>query len=170
MKKKILLLAMLLVVIFSFAKYEVGAVTADLHTIQFDSETTGGQKIDSGVFEDSKITMINIWATSCSACIKEMPDLQALYEEYKDQGVNIIGIVADASDSQRVQLAQKIIKEKGVTFDNILPSDTLRTGLLKNVRAYPTTIFVDGKGNIVGKTIIGASVTGYEREIKNLLR
>jgi len=170
MKKKILLLAMLLVVIFSFAHYESKAVTADINTIQFSSETTSGDPIGSGIFKDSKITMINVWATSCSACIKEMPDLQALYEEYRDQEVNIIGVVADASDVERVQLAQRIINESGVTFDNILPSDTLRSGLLKNVRAYPTTIFVDSNGSVVGRTIIGASIANYEREIKNLLR
>lgn len=170
MKKKILLFAMLLVVIFSFAKYEAEAVSADLHTIQFSGETTGGETIDSGIFKDSKITMINVWATSCSACIKEMPDLQALYEEYRDQDVNIIGVVKDATDAERVRLAQKIIRDSGVTFDNILPSDSLNSGLLKNIRAYPTTVFVDSNGNIVGRTIIGASVANYEREIKNLLR
>jgi len=170
MKKKIVLLAVLLVCLFSVTKYQAEPVTSGLHTIQFDSKTTNGEKIDSSIFKDNKLTMINVWATYCSACIKEMPDLQALYEEYKDKDVNIIGVVADANNADKVQLAQKILKGSGVTFDNILPSDTLRDSLLNDVNTYPTTIFVDSNGNVVGQPILGASTAAYEREINKLLR
>lgn len=170
MKKRILLLAVLLVFVFATAQYGTEPVIGDLHTIQFNSQTTNGAKIDSSIFQDNKITMMNVWATNCNACVKEMPALQSLYEKYKDQGVNIIGVVADATNTDKIELANKIIQGSGVTFDNIVADDMLQNGLLQNVDAFPTTIFVDSDGNIVGKTIVGASTRAYEKEIKRLLQ
>lgn len=135
--------------------------------IQFDTKTISGQPIESNIFKDKKVTMVNVWTTWCGSCIEEMPELQALYEELKEQDVNIIGIVADTPDKEREKLAQEIVEKKEVKFDNIIPDDTLKNNLLEEITAFPTTFFVDSDGNLIGATFIGQS--DYKKEIMRLL-
>ena len=58
----------------------------------FTTEDLDGNKITNELFADNKITMINIWGTFCGPCIREMPELAKLSEDYKSKGVEIIGI------------------------------------------------------------------------------
>lgn len=138
--------------------------------VEFTGKTIDGKNIDSSIFKDYKLTMINIWGTYCDPCIKEMPDLQKLSEEAKKLDVNVLGIVNDASSEDTIELAKKILTEKGVKFDNLSCDENLEKGLLKNLMGVPTTIFVDKDGKIVGEEIIGAqSRDSYMDNIKKLL-
>ena len=112
--------------------------------------------------EGSKLTLVNIWATFCGPCIQEMPELGKLSASYKDKGVQIVGIVADSSDSsgvpiqKAVTLAKEIVSKTGANYEHILASTSLNKQLLNTVSAVPTTIFVDENGNQVGKAYLGA--------------
>lgn len=139
-------------------------------TINFKSKTIQGKNIDSSIFKDNKLTMINIWATSCMPCIDEMPELQALSKDVKSKGVNIVGIVADTPDEDNETLAKSILDKKGVKFDNIIPDKELHEWILKNVKGTPTTIFVDKEGKIVGTALVGsASKAEYNAKIDEVL-
>lgn len=139
-------------------------------SIEFQTKTIDGKKIDSSIFKDSKLTMVNIWATFCGPCIEEMPDLQDLYEEVKKEDINIIGIISDTPDDENEPLAKQIINKTGVEYDNIIPDKKLNKGILKDVSGVPTTIFVDSKGNIVGEPIVGSrSKEDYKNQITKRL-
>lgn len=167
MKRKILLLTVLTLFIFSITACGSKSTEEGTDKILFNTKTINGQAIDSSIFKDNKITMVNIWTTWCSSCIAEMPDIQSLYEELKDKDVNIIGIIADTPDEEKEKLAEDIIERKGIKFENIIPDDKLNGGLLKDVMTFPTTFFVDSDGNIVGATFIGEN--DYRKEIMRLL-
>lgn len=79
-----------------------------------------------------------------------MPDLAKLYEKYKDK-VNFLGVVADtnANMDTNVEEAQKIIKDSGVNYTNIMPNPTMEDNLA-NITAIPTTFFVNSEGKILG--------------------
>ncbi|KYH34189.1 thiol-disulfide oxidoreductase ResA [Clostridium tepidiprofundi DSM 19306] len=143
-------------------------------TVSFKTKTTDGKEIDSSIFKNYKLTMINMWETSCGPCIKELPDIQKLYDEVKKENINIIGIVMDLyidKDSENLKLAKKILNENGVKYTNIIPNKELIDGLLKDIIGAPTTIFVDNKGNIVGQTIVGSrSKENYLEEINKILK
>ena len=82
----------------------------------------------------------------------------------------IIGLVCDASEnSTQVQRAQKITQQAGADFVNIIPDAQLMK-FMENVEAVPTTIFVNSKGEVVGKAIIGADLKGYKNELEKLLK
>ncbi|QZY55199.1 TlpA family protein disulfide reductase [Crassaminicella profunda] len=135
----------------------------------FKTKDINGKDISSTIFKESKLTMINIWGTFCSPCINEMPDLQELYEEVKKENINVIGIIGDAKGNEKI--AKDIIAKTKVTYLNILPNPVIQNEFLKDVSAYPTSIFVDGKGNIVGKPIIGAkSKDDYKKAIMETLK
>ncbi len=128
----------------------------------FSAETLEGETADQSIFEGKTLTMINIWATFCSPCLDEMPDLAALNEAYADQGVQVVGIVVDMlnedgtiSESQ-LEKAKGIVAETGANYTHLLPSYDLIALKLQEVDAVPTTIFVDETGAQVGKDYLGA--------------
>lgn len=131
----------------------------DTKKLTFKAKDMNGNEVTSDIFNKSKITMINIWATFCNPCIKEMPDIQALSEELKDKSINVIGMVGDTADKDgnadedNVQLAKSIIGEKKIKYTNLLFNKELSTNL--PVDAYPTTILIDNDGNIIGDPIVG---------------
>lgn len=136
--------------------------------VAFKTKTLDGQEMDSSVLKDSKLTMINIWATFCEPCIAEMPDLQLLYEDVKDEGINIIGIVSDTPEEEA--LAKEIVKMTGVTYPNLIPDETIQNNILSNLSGVPTTIFVDSEGNIIGDLIVGdRGKEEYRKEIESRL-
>lgn len=112
-----------------------------------------GNEVDDSVFKGKKVTMVNIWGTFCRPCIGEMPDLQKLSEEYADKDFQIIGMVcdiADENDTETIQMAKDIVKDTGVKYQNIIPSDSLNAAFLNSVTLVPLTIFLDENGEEMG--------------------
>ena len=146
--------------------------------LEFSAQTVGGDPVDSSIFQEYQLTMINIWGTLCKPCIEEMPELEALYQEMRDSGVNVMGFVAnvlgedgDITQRQRSEDAVKILDAKGVTYMNIVFDDTLTNSIYGQISGFPTTIFVDGEGNVIGGQISGArSKDEYRKEIEGRLR
>lgn len=121
----------------------------------FTATDLEGNEVDQSILEGYDLTMVNVWATFCGPCIKEMPDLGELAAEYRDKGVQIVGLVSDTlnsdgtlSDSQ-VELARDIVDQTGADYPHLLPSPDL-FGILSQISAVPTTFFVDHEGNQVG--------------------
>lgn len=129
----------------------------------FSTETLDGEKIDQTIFSGKKLTMINAWTTWCGACIEEMPDLEALSQELKDKNAQVISIACDTYspregvNEELLELAQQIKERTGVTFPTLIPDDHLKDGLLQGILGYPTTWFVDEKGNIIGDPVLGSN-------------
>lgn len=136
----------------------------------FEAEDMDGQKIDQSVFANYDLTMVNIWTTWCGVCVEEMPYLEKLHKQLPEN-VNIISICGDASDEK--ELAQQILDKNEITFQTLVDNDALNESLLKYVTGFPTTIFVDKNGNIVGDIQMGAPgeniVQGYQQLIDNRL-
>lgn len=134
----------------------------------FKGKDLSGKEVDKSLFKENKLTMVNIWGTFCKPCIKEMPDIEKLYQEMKDSDVNIIGIVKDGVGKE--DLAKEIVEKKEVTFTNIIPSKEMSKGFLKNINLLPTTIFIDSEGTIIGDTVFGSrSDEGYKKVIEKTL-
>ncbi len=127
----------------------------------FSATDLEGNEIDESVLADYKLTMVNVWATFCSPCIREMPDLGELASEYKEQGVQIVGMVSDVLDSDgslsqtQVDTAKEIVDKTKAEYLHILPSEDL-FGLLYQITSVPTTFFVDSEGNQVGGVYVGS--------------
>lgn len=60
-----------------------------------------------------KVVVINLWATWCGYCKKEMPDLVRLNDEYKDKGVEFIGLNAD---NEKLPDVEKFVKDYDVKY------------------------------------------------------
>lgn len=126
-------------------------------------------EVTNAIFQDNKLTMINIWGTFCSPCIEEMPTLQALNDEMKEQGVSIVGVIADGMTNE--MQAFQILNKKGATFINIIPDKNFNNDFVMRTTVIPVSIFVNRNGEIVGKTIVGSkSKEEYKQLIQKALK
>lgn len=130
---------------------------------RFSATDLDGNSMTEDVFRDYDLTMINIWTTWCTPCIEELPHLNELAAELKDQGVQILGIVDDVIDSksgepnpETLELAKRVREKIGLSYPILLPDENLRDGILKGIPGYPQTYFVDKDGNIVVDAMLGA--------------
>lgn len=127
----------------------------------FSTTDLDGNIVDQSVLADYDLTMVNVWATFCRPCIKEMPDLGELAQEYADENVQIIGLVSDVLNTdgtiseEQVQTARDIVEQTGADYLHLLPSADL-FGVLGQISAVPTTFFVDSEGEQVGYAVVSA--------------
>lgn len=135
----------------------------------FTAKTITGETVTNEIFASKKISVVNIWGTFCPPCIAEMPALGEMAHTISADA-QLIGLVCDASEDtpQLIQKAQAITQKASADFVNIVPDAELMK-FMENVEAVPTTIFVNSKGEVVGRAIIGADVEGYKNELAKLL-
>lgn len=135
----------------------------------FSTTDYDGNEIDSTIFADADITMVNAWASFCSPCIGEMPELQKLSDAMKDKGVQVITVLFDAaglSDTEVIEDAHTIMEQSGVDLPVLLANNELKA--IFPVAAFPTSFLVDRKGNIVGTPVIGSrSKDLYEKWVQS---
>ncbi len=129
---------------------------------EFSMEDIEGNIYTQEMFADYDLTMVNVFATWCSPCIREMPDLERLRNDMASQGVNVTGIVLDAVtdsgsiDEDAVENAKLLAEKAGVTYPFLIPDEGQLNGRLSGINAVPETFFVDREGNITGETYIGS--------------
>ena len=128
-----------------------------LGKLEFSLKDIEGDTYNSDdVFKENKLTLMNIWGTMCTPCIKELPELQKLSNELSSKGIGVIGLVGDVNGDDGLDEAKLIVTKKKINFLNLLPNDKIRDELLSKIKGYPVTIFLDSEGNIVGQVIVGA--------------
>ena len=112
-----------------------------------------------------KVIILDFWATWCPPCQREIPGFVRLYEKYRAQGLEIVGVCLDRNPEAVVTpFAEKMKLNYILVFGN--RSVTEKYG---GIRGIPTTFIIDRRGNIVKKHVGFASQAVFEKEIKKLL-
>ena len=132
--------------------------------VKFNSVDLTGVPVDESIFKNADVTLVNIWATWCGPCMRELPELGEIAKKYEPEGYQVIGLIHDVStnDMENAEYALEILADAGCEYTVIANSDSLGP-IFNDVVAYPTTFFVDQKGAIIGVEYTGA-MTGPEFE------
>ena len=94
-----------------------------------------------------KVVLVNFWATWCPPCRKEMPDLDSLYNKYKDQGFVVLAI----SDEETTKVSPFIAEHK-ISYPVLLdPGDKVINDFV--VQGIPKTFVYDRSGKMVAQSI-----------------
>ena len=137
--------------------------------ITFKGTDLDGNTVSQEIFSQSKLTMVNVWATYCNPCLSEMPFLGELAEEYDTEKFQIIGIVSDVIEGNDQSLAENLVEQTSANYTHLLLNESIYYGLLMDVTAVPTTFFIDEDGMLLD-TVVGAmKKTAWEDKINGLL-
>ena len=129
--------------------------------VYFETCDLDGNPVKSSdIFKDYKVTMINLWGTYCPPCRNELPEIEELSKKFKEKGVQIIGVCADATSLETMEAAKSILKEKGCTYPCYAAFDGMDDILI--APGLPATFFVDSNGKMLTDSIVGAYVAQYE--------
>lgn len=148
------------------------ATEQQVYVLEFtDAATVDGGKMSADVFANSKLTMINVWATFCGPCINEMPDLGEIAGAYDAADFQLIGIVSDAveGDADMLAEAKEIIEETGANYPHMLLNEELYMNLVGASDSVPTTYFFNQEGELLGYLVGAQSKAAWEEIINGLL-
>lgn len=142
------------------------------NAVTFEGKDMEGNTISQTICENSKLTMINVWATYCNPCLNEMPELGELATEYDAKDFQLIGIISDVlegQDEESIAYAADLIEETGADYPHMLLNESLYYGLLQDVSAVPTTFFLNKKGEILDVVVGAMDKSRWEEKINGLL-
>ena len=126
--------------------------------LQFEGKDLDGNKVDSSVFAENAVTLVNFWFNECKPCVEELSEMNALNDRIKEQGGEVLGVNVGAldGDEQNIATAKQILETKGAKYRNIyFDSDSDAGKFALGVTAFPTTYVIDRNGNIVGEALMG---------------
>ena len=126
----------------------------------FEGKDLDGNEVKSDeLFSANAVTVVNFWFTTCSPCVGELSDLDALNQELAKKGGALIGVNTFTLDGDEAAIseAKDVLAKKGAIYQNVyFDSDSEAGKFTANIFAYPTTYVIDRNGNIVGESIVGA--------------
>ncbi len=126
----------------------------------FQLSTIDGQSVSLSAMHGHPV-LLNFWATWCGPCRFEMPSLQEIYndQEYSDKGLVILAV----DIGEDAVTVQKFLLENKLSFTVLLDTDQ-SVAAKYNIRAIPTTFFIDKDGIIKGVKIGAFASTAEIRQ------
>jgi peroxiredoxin len=95
-------------------------------------------------FFGDKVVFVNIWATWCTSCKKELPTVQKMYEKFKGDDFEVLAVSIDAIGKKAVT---QFMKEYGLTFPALL-NTTGSIQMLYGTTGVPESFIIDKKGKV----------------------
>jgi peroxiredoxin len=117
----------------------------------FSLNTPAGEKITLYNLRGHAV-LVNIWATWCPPCREEMPAIQQYYQQYKDQGLIVLGVNSTLQDNPIAIVP--FVHEYGLTFP-ILLDETGQLGPKYDLRSLPSSYFINRDSTIFDVVIGG---------------
>ena len=119
------------------------------HAPDFQASTlTDGRTITLDAYE-GKVVLLNIWATWCPPCVKEMPSMERLSRRLAGTDFRVVAVSIDAGDRD---LVSKFVREYGITFD-VLHDPDATVKRTYQAMAVPESFLIDRNGKIVKRQI-----------------
>jgi len=123
-----------------------------------------GNAWDFENYKGKQPLMINFWGTWCPPCRHEMPDLKKIYDEYKPQGLEIIGIAVNDTPGK-----VKAYTEKGGYDWVMLMVSREAAKYFKLGAGVPTTIFIDRDGNETGRYVGMRTYNDFKKAVDEII-
>lgn len=100
-----------------------------------------------------KVLLVDFWASWCGPCRKENPNVVRLYQQYKDQGFEILGVSLDSKQDRWLDA----IAKDGLTWTHVsdLKGWSNEVAGMYSVTSIPHTVLLDAEGKILGRNLRG---------------
>ena len=113
-----------------------------------------------------KVTLVNFWATSCTTCVAEMPEVTATYNKFKDKGYDTIAV---AMQYDPVNYVVSFAETRKLPFKVALDNTGNLAQAWGDVKMTPTSFLVDKQGQIVKKYVGQPDFAELHKLIEKLL-
>ena len=131
---------------------------------QFTLPDVNGSQISLTDFK-GKVLIVNFWATWCPGCVAEMPHFVELYDKYKQQGFEIIGMSLDQGGAKDVKA---FMEKKPINYTMLIANSDV-SNRYKTKGLLPTTYVIDKTGKIRRKYVGARSKAVFEKDIRTML-
>ena len=115
---------------------------------------------------EADLVLLDFWATWCKPCVKSIPKLRDLHDEYAGQGFRVVGISIDEKGLDHVR---KFADKKDMTYDVVLDDGESPAWFAYGVAAVPSAFLVNGEGQIVAEWKGVADPDGVRRAVEEEL-
>jgi peroxiredoxin len=156
-----------------FTPLDVGSRAPD-----YTAQTLAGEPVELSRFRGD-VVLLNLWATWCAPCVREMPALQRLHESLSGKGLRIVAVSVDPAATPLSLAGQygagvvgvgDFVERFGLTF-TVLHDPTGKIQRVYQSQGLPSTYIIDREGRIRRK-VLGAAAWDEPRfadEIRRLL-
>lgn len=124
----------------------------------FPMEDAQGNTVQLSDFLGDKPVFLNFWASTCSPCKQEMPDIQKLYEQYREE-IHFILVNVGAAMNDTREKAEAYLSQEGFTFP-VYYDIGYQAITTYGINSFPFSLFIDAQGNLVtyGSGMLSASL------------
>ena len=119
------------------------ALAAALALLELD-----GRALDTSAMK-GRVAVLDFWATWCMPCRAEMPGMETLWQNYKEQGLVIAAVSVDEGSRGRIETFSKLFD---LSFPILLDPESKVSDLYK-VSNMPTSFLIDRNGKIVSRIV-----------------
>ncbi len=137
----------------------VGEIAPDFTLFDLD-----GNELSLSDFR-GKVVFINFWATWCPPCRAEMPEIESIYQDYKDKDVVVIGV--DILETE--ELVREFVQRGGYNWIFVIDL-TGEVAANYNIQAIPTSFFIDREGVIRAINIGAMTKRAMEDKLAEAMR
>ena len=124
-----------------------------------------GSKISTEQLK-GKVMLVNFWATSCTTCVAEMPDMVATYGKYKDQGFDTLAVAMSYDPPAYVV---NFTETRKLPFKVAIDNTGANAKAWGDVQLTPTTYLLNKRGEIVKRYVGAPDFAELHRLIEQLL-
>lgn len=134
--------------------YAVNAVTSRSpgKAVDFTWTDAAGRENTFSSVTAGKVVLLNVWATWCPPCRREIPDLVKISDEMASKGVMVIGVSIDDKDDA-VTKVRTYAEKNNVTYLNLVDAQKDIAESYGSIQAIPTTFIIDRQGMVVQRIV-----------------
>ena len=99
----------------------------------------------------NKVVLLDFWASWCTPCINEIPNLKAAYKKFKSKGFEIVSVSVDDGTDEWI----KAVKDNGMNWIQLWNGEDMQNSaaVLYSITAIPATFLIDSEGTIIGRNL-----------------
>jgi len=162
--KTVYSILILILTLVGCGKKQIDSDSDSAKAPQFTLPDINGNQVSLSDF-DGKVVILDFWATWCPPCVKEVPHFIELYDEYKEQGFEMVGISLDARGANDVK---PFVEKMNVNYTMLIGNQDV-TKQYGGIGGIPTTFVIDKAGQIRQKYVGYREKAVFENDIKMLL-
>ncbi len=134
--------------------YAVESVTKTAKGKAVDFTWNDGNTMQSfAAYTKGKVVLLNVWATWCGPCKREIPDLIELSNEMASKGVVIFGVSVDQHE-KKMKMVTNYVEKVGISYVNVIDNSPPKIAeAYGGIQAIPTTFIINRDGVIVQKMV-----------------